>query len=377
MVARELRRAGRARRRTSIPGVLADGLGRLFGAEADRAPARRRPPTAVLRRFAVVAGGPGTGKTTTVARIVALLTSRPPRPARRCRWSRWRRRPARRRRGWRRRCTTRRRGSTSTTSVRDQLLEPAGHDAAPAARLAARAATAAFATTARNRLPHDVVIVDETSMVSLSLMARLLEAVRPDARLVLVGDPGQLASIEAGAVLGDIVGPRLTRTAADAGARRSGDAGSSCSSRGPPLRRRDRRAGRGDPRAATPTPCSSCCAPDADDVGWHRRRRGRARTPRRSAAVRDARAWPRPGDVVDGRPRRRRRGRAGRARRVPAAVRPPARPDGVATWTAAIEGWLAAALERLRPPASAGTSAGRCSSPRTTTSCGSTTATPA
>jgi exodeoxyribonuclease V alpha subunit len=58
-----------------------------------------------------------------------------------------------------------------------------------------------------NRLPHDVVIVDETSMVSLSMMARLVEAVRPQARLVLVGDPGQLTSIEAGAVLGDIVGP--------------------------------------------------------------------------------------------------------------------------------------------------------------------------
>ena len=57
-----------------------------------------------------------------------------------------------------------------------------------------------------NRLPHDVVIVDETSMVSLSQMARLVEAVRLDARLVLVGDPDQLSSIEAGAVLGDIVG---------------------------------------------------------------------------------------------------------------------------------------------------------------------------
>jgi len=44
-------------------------------------------------------------------------------------------------------------------------------------------------------------------MVSLSLMAKLIEAIRPDARLILVGDPGQLASIEAGAVLGDIVGP--------------------------------------------------------------------------------------------------------------------------------------------------------------------------
>jgi exodeoxyribonuclease V alpha subunit len=58
-----------------------------------------------------------------------------------------------------------------------------------------------------NRLAHDVVVVDETSMVSLSLMARLVEAVRPDARLILVGDPEQLASVEAGAVLGDVVGP--------------------------------------------------------------------------------------------------------------------------------------------------------------------------
>jgi len=52
-----------------------------------------------------------------------------------------------------------------------------------------------------------VVVVDEASMVSLSLMAKLVEAVRPDARLILVGDPEQLASVEAGAVLGDIVGP--------------------------------------------------------------------------------------------------------------------------------------------------------------------------
>jgi exodeoxyribonuclease V alpha subunit len=50
------------------------------------------------------------------------------------------------------------------------------------------------------------VIVDESSMVSLPMTGRLLEAVRPDARLVLVGDPRQLASVEAGAVLGDVVG---------------------------------------------------------------------------------------------------------------------------------------------------------------------------
>jgi exodeoxyribonuclease V alpha subunit len=56
-----------------------------------------------------------------------------------------------------------------------------------------------------NRLPHDVIVVDETSMVSLTMMARLVEAVRPDARLLLVGDADQLASVDAGAVLADLV----------------------------------------------------------------------------------------------------------------------------------------------------------------------------
>ncbi len=56
-----------------------------------------------------------------------------------------------------------------------------------------------------NRLPHDVIVIDETSMLSLTLMARLLEAVRPQARLILVGDADQLASVEAGAVLADLV----------------------------------------------------------------------------------------------------------------------------------------------------------------------------
>ncbi len=56
-------------------------------------------------------------------------------------------------------------------------------------------------------LPHDLVVVDETSMVSLPLLAHLVEALRPSARLVLVGDPFQLSSIEAGTVMADVVGP--------------------------------------------------------------------------------------------------------------------------------------------------------------------------
>jgi exodeoxyribonuclease V alpha subunit len=61
-----------------------------------------------------------------------------------------------------------------------------------------------FRHNARNHLPYDVIVVDEMSMVSLTMMARLLEAVRPGARLILVGDPDQLSSVEAGAVLADI-----------------------------------------------------------------------------------------------------------------------------------------------------------------------------
>jgi exodeoxyribonuclease V alpha subunit len=170
-------------------------LDRLFDDERQRLAAE----TALRRRFAVVAGGPGTGKTTTVARTLAVLLEQgEPLVAL----------------------------AAPTGKAAARLIEAvhdeAGRlDIAPDVRqrlLALEASTlhrllgwrpgshSRFRHDRGNRLPHDVVIVDETSMVSLSLMARLVEAVRPDARLILVGDPGQLTSIEAGAVLGDIVG---------------------------------------------------------------------------------------------------------------------------------------------------------------------------
>jgi len=61
-----------------------------------------------------------------------------------------------------------------------------------------------FRRNTANPLPHDVVIVDEVSMIDLALMAKLFQAVRPNAKLILLGDKDQLASVEAGAVLGDI-----------------------------------------------------------------------------------------------------------------------------------------------------------------------------
>jgi exodeoxyribonuclease V alpha subunit len=187
------------------PELLNEGLDRLFPGQTDSAQALAAA-AAVLQRFAVVAGGPGTGKTTTVARIAALLVeqfeaagSHPPLVA-----------------------------LAAPTGKASARLEEAAHE--EASRLATAESIRAqllglgastlhrllgwrpgnrsrFRHDRRNRLPHDVVIVDEASMVSLSLMASLVEAVRPAARLVLMGDPGQLTSIEAGAVLGDIVGP--------------------------------------------------------------------------------------------------------------------------------------------------------------------------
>ncbi len=84
-----------------------------------------------------------------------------------------------------------------------------------------------FARHENDPLPHRVVIVDEASMIDLALMDRLLRALRPDARLVLLGDADQLPSIEAGAVFRDLChalgGVRLTtnlRVASDADARR-------------------------------------------------------------------------------------------------------------------------------------------------------------
>jgi exodeoxyribonuclease V alpha subunit len=196
---------------SAVPDVrepqLSGGLERLFF-EAD-ARQRDAATAAVRRRFAVLAGGPGTGKTTTVARIVALLAEqaageRPPLVALAA--------------------PTGKAAARLQEAVHEETARMAVGDDVRALLMGLRAFTlhrllgwqpgshSRFAHDRGNRLPHDVVIVDETSMVSLSLMERLVEAVRPEARLILVGDPGQLASIEAGVVLGDIVGPAVAST---------------------------------------------------------------------------------------------------------------------------------------------------------------------
>jgi exodeoxyribonuclease V alpha subunit len=177
--------------------ALASGLDRLFDAGNLQ---RVAAEMAVRRRFAVVAGGPGTGKTTTVARIVALLAEQSDSPPLVALAAPTGKAAARLEEAVHAEAAK----LDVTSTVRDSLLSL---NASTLHRLLGWRpdSHSRFRHNRANRLPHDVVIVDETSMVSLSLMARLVEAVRPDARLVLVGDPGQLTSIEAGAVLGDIV----------------------------------------------------------------------------------------------------------------------------------------------------------------------------
>ena len=185
--------------------LLAEGRARLFPED----PTGRQSSaaaTAVRRRFSVIAGGPGTGKTTTVARLLALLEEQaaaagapPPRVALAAPTGKAAARMAEA-------VHEEAIGLAVDEALRSRLL---GLGASTVHRLLGRhpASINRFRHDRNNRLPHDVVVVDETSMMSLPLMARLVEAVRPDARLVLLGDQHQLASVEAGAVLGDIVGP--------------------------------------------------------------------------------------------------------------------------------------------------------------------------
>ena len=187
---------------TAAAACLAD----LFPAQNDNKvnPQKIAAATALLKRFCVLSGGPGTGKTATVIRIAALLATvyqdRKPRIA-----------------------------LVAPTGKAATRLEESV--AAHLPRLGCPPSVAAFiprtASTihgllqplpdspyfrhdAGNPLAFDAVIVDEASMVDLALMVKLLEAVPPDSRVVLIGDRNQLASVEAGALLGDICGQAET-----------------------------------------------------------------------------------------------------------------------------------------------------------------------
>ncbi|GAB4169698.1 MAG: exodeoxyribonuclease V subunit alpha [Wenzhouxiangellaceae bacterium] len=193
----------RVHRRCDVPDAtrVRELLQQLFGA-GDGEPDWQRVACAIAARehLCIITGGPGTGKTWTVVRIIAMLEAL-----------------------W-----------TGDHPLRLQLAAPTGKaaqrlteamaagwgqlaDRLPSSELrapppattlhrllGARSDTRKFRHHRRNPLPADVVIVDEASMIDQELMFDLLDALAPGARLILLGDKDQLASVEAGAVFGEL-----------------------------------------------------------------------------------------------------------------------------------------------------------------------------
>ena len=186
-----------------------DWLDRFFApqpAPADATDWQKVACAVALRsRLSVITGGPGTGKTYTAARLLALLLAlhedgSPLRVALAAPTGK---------------AAARLKQSIDDALIRLPVPADAGLDLniliarmGPArtlhALLGARPDTRAFRHHAANPLDVDVLIVDEASMVHLEMMDALLQALPPTARLVLLGDKDQLASVEAGAVLGDL-----------------------------------------------------------------------------------------------------------------------------------------------------------------------------
>ncbi|NUF27511.1 exodeoxyribonuclease V subunit alpha [Gilliamella sp. ESL0254] len=148
---------------------------------------------ALTRKVAIISGGPGTGKTTTVAKILAgiLLTN----PNARIVTA----------------APTGKAASRLTESLSrtiEQLAFTSLNLKAEAITLhrllGAKADNSSFTHNKNNPLHIDVLVIDEASMVDLNMMARVIEALPTSARLILLGDKDQLSSVEAGAVFGDL-----------------------------------------------------------------------------------------------------------------------------------------------------------------------------
>ncbi len=181
--------------------LLADGLSRLFARNSGQAGPdwqRLAAAQAVRRNLAVISGGPGTGKTSTVVRLLAALLEQP---------------------GGERlaiglAAPTGKAAARMAEAIRTAKAELPVSAAIKAALpeeartlhrlLGSRGDSPRVRHNAASPLPLDVLVVDEASMVDLALMAKLVDALPAHARLILLGDKDQLSAVEAGAVFAEL-----------------------------------------------------------------------------------------------------------------------------------------------------------------------------
>lgn len=180
--------------------LLQDGLSRLFpGNDPTEINWQRVAAFAsVWKRLGVISGGPGTGKTFTVAKILALhLEQSKGKPLRVALSAPTGKAAARLKESIH--------GAKEKLSCAQDVLAAIPEEASTIHRLlGALPGSPDFRYNSQNPLPVDLLVVDESSMVDLALLSKLAQAVPKEARLILLGDKDQLASVEAGAVLGDI-----------------------------------------------------------------------------------------------------------------------------------------------------------------------------
>ncbi len=194
----------------SIKGMASPGTALQFTADSEEMFSRLFPLnnketdwqgvaalTALNSAFSVISGGPGTGKTTTVIRILALLITSMGGGVSIALAAPTGKAAARLRESVE--------DSISTLDVSDEIKKFIPREAFTIHRLLGSVGgSPEFRHNRDNPLKHDVIVVDECSMADLALMSRFFSAVKPGARVILLGDRDQLSSVEGGAVFGDI-----------------------------------------------------------------------------------------------------------------------------------------------------------------------------
>lgn len=201
-VSRRLREMSAEEDAVELPQAVVDRAVRFAGKGGEfslNAEQRQAVETVGRRRFTVVTGGPGTGKTTVVSAILRALMEHGLATGENVALL----------------APTGRAGQRMGESIHEQCAAAAGMQPETRRQIDELSGSTIHATlgglppdwkyTRENRLPYKLVIVDESSMVDVHLMKALLEALPDECRLVLLGDKDQLPSVDAGAVLGDAV----------------------------------------------------------------------------------------------------------------------------------------------------------------------------